>query len=342
MKQTAEAGRLEDRFGRPFRDLRISVTDRCNFRCTYCMPREAFGPGFQFLPRSEILSYEEITRLVRLFGAEGLAKIRLTGGEPTLRHDLPTLVEMLRAAAPEADIALTTNGSRLLELAQPLADAGLDRITVSLDAVDDAIFRAMNDVEFPVARVLDGIEAAAAAGLGPVKINAVVQKGVNDHTVVETARYFQGSGHIVRFIEFMDVGTTNGWKLDEVMSGDAIVERVGEALPLEAMAPLYEGEVAKRWRYADGSGELGVITSVTQPFCGECTRARLSADGKLYTCLFAASGRDLREPLRSGVSDAELSDLIREVWSAREDRYSELRSSATEGLPKVEMSYIGG
>ena len=338
---------LRDRLGRPLRDLRISVTDRCNFRCSYCMPSEIFGPDFKFLPRSEILSFEEITRVVRLFRKHGLRKIRLTGGEPTLRADLPRLIAMVREAAPDLDIALTTNGSRLQELAPDLAAAGLDRVTVSLDSVDDAIFRKMNDVDFPVALVLDGIESAADARLGPVKINAVVQRGVNEQTVVDTARYFKGLSpnghhHIVRFIEFMDVGTTNGWKLDEVVSGRAIVDLINAELPLESKAPSYPGEVAKRWRYVDGEGEIGVITSVAQPFCGECTRARLSADGKLYTCLFAASGTDLRSHLRSGASDVELTELLEQTWSARDDRYSELRADATVELPKIEMSYIGG
>ena len=346
-EQTTNLPALRDRLGRPLRDLRISVTDRCNFRCTYCMPREIFGPGFAFLPRSEILSFEEITRVVRLFRKHGLQKIRLTGGEPTLRADLPRLVAMVREAAPSLDIALTTNGSRLKELAPDLAAAGLDRITVSLDSVSDTVFQQMNDVDFPVALVLDGIEAAADAGLGPVKINAVVQRGVNEQTVVDTARYFKGLSpnghrHIVRFIEFMDVGTTNGWKLDEVVSGSAIIDLIGADLPLESEPPSYPGEVAKRWRYIDGEGEIGVITSVTQPFCGDCTRARLSADGKLYTCLFAARGGDLRSHLRAGASDFELTELLEQSWSARDDRYSELRSDATLKLPKIEMSYIGG
>jgi cyclic pyranopterin phosphate synthase len=333
---------LVDSLDRPFRDLRISVTDRCNFRCTYCMPKEIFGPGFNFLPRSEILTFEEITRIVTIFAGQGMQKIRLTGGEPTLRSDLPRLIAMLRSAAPDLDIALTTNASRLRDLAQPLADAGLDRITVSLDSVNDEVFRRMNDVDFPVSQVLEGIDAAAAAGLGPIKINAVVQKGVNDHTVAETARYFQGSGHIVRFIEFMDVGSTNGWKLDEVVAGQTIIESIHASLPLKPIESAYRGEVAKRWRYQDGVGEIGVITSVTQTFCGDCTRARLSADGKLYTCLFAASGTDLRGPLRAGVSDAELSTKFANLWRGRDDRYSELRSDATADLPKVEMSFIGG
>jgi cyclic pyranopterin phosphate synthase len=333
---------LVDSLDRPFRDLRISVTDRCNFRCTYCMPKEIFGPGFNFLPRSEILTFEEITRIVTIFAGQGMQKIRLTGGEPTLRSDLPRLIAMLRSAAPDLDIALTTNASRLRDLAQPLADAGLDRITVSLDSVNDEVFRRMNDVDFPVSQVLEGIDAAAAAGLGPIKINAVVQKGVNDHTVAETARYFQGSGHIVRFIEFMDVGSTNGWKLDEVVAGQTIIESIHASLPLKPIESAYRGEVAKRWRYQDGAGEIGVITSVTQTFCGDCTRARLSADGKLYTCLFAASGTDLRGPLRAGVSDAELSTKFANLWRGRDDRYSELRSDATADLPKVEMSFIGG
>ncbi len=346
-RQATNPPTLNDRLGRPLRDLRISVTDRCNFRCTYCMPREIFGPGFDFLPRSEILSFEEITRIVRLCCKLGRRKIRLTGGEPTLRADLPHLIAMVRKVAPTLDIALTTNGSRLKELAPDLAAAGLDRVTVSLDSVNNTIFQQMNDVDFPVDLVLEGIEAAADAGLGPVKINTVVQRGVNDQTVVETARYFKslrakGQRHIVRFIEFMDVGTTNGWKMDEVVPGRAIIDLIGSDLPLESEPPSYPGEVAKRWRYVDGEGEIGIITSVTQPFCGDCTRARLSADGKLYTCLFAAGGSDLRSHLRSGASDVELTELLEQSWSARDDRYSELRSDATSELPKIEMSYIGG
>ena len=344
--QPLDTGEVLDVFGRPLRDLRISVTDRCNFRCRYCMPREVFGPGFEFLPRDQIMTFEEIARLGGLVTGLGVRKLRLTGGEPTLRADLPQLVAQLRRAAPDVDIALTTNGSLLTRLAQPLADAGLDRVTVSLDTLDDAIFREMNDVEIPVANVLDGIEAAAAAGLRPIKINAVIKRGVNDHTAIDLARYFKDSGHILRFIEYMDVGATNGWVLDDVVPAAELAERVGAELPIEPVEPSYRGEVARRWRYLDGDGEVGFITSVSAPFCADCTRARLSADGSLYTCLFAVMGTDLRGPMREGASDDELLELLRRVWRVRDDRYSELRSAATPDLesagPRIEMSYIGG
>jgi cyclic pyranopterin phosphate synthase len=330
-----------DRLGRQMRDLRVSVTDRCNFRCRYCMPREVFGADFTFLPRAELLTFEEITRLARIVRSFGVRKIRLTGGEPLLRHELPELVRMLRRV-DGVEIALTTNGSLLAEQAQALADAGLDRITVSLDSLDDAVFRSMNDAGFPVAKVLEGIDAAAAAGLLPVKVNAVVKRGVNDHTVIDLARYFRRSGHIVRFVEYMDVGHSNGWRLDDVVPGDEIVRMISAEMPLSPAGENYRGEVVKRWRYADGGGEVGVITSVTQPFCGDCTRARLSAEGSLYTCLFATAGTDLRGPLRSGASDAEIAEILRRTWLDRDDRYSEIRSDATKDLPKVEMSYIGG
>ena len=342
----AEAA-LVDRLGRPLHDLRISVTDRCNFRCPYCMPREVFGADFTFLPRSEILTFEEIARIARLFAARGVRKLRLTGGEPTLRAQLPRLVEMLREI-PDVDIAMTTNGTLLKSLAEPLARAGLDRVTVSLDSLDDAIFRDMNDMDFPLVMVLEGIEAAAAAGLGPVKLNAVVRKGVNDHTLIDLARHFRGTPHIVRFIEFMDVGSTNGWKLDEVLPAADLVKQIDAVFPLVPIDANYAGEVAQRYRYRDGAGEVGFITSVTQPFCGTCTRARLSAEGSVYTCLFAAeAGADLRAALRSGGSgsgadDEALGALIDATWHAREDRYSELRSASTAGLRRVEMSYIGG
>ena len=332
---------MADARGRPLRDLRISVTDRCNFRCRYCMPRELFGPGFEFLPNSEVLSFEEITRLARLFVAEGVRKIRLTGGEPLLRRELPTLVAMI-AAIPNVDLTLTTNGSLLEQQAAALAAAGLRRVTVSLDALDDGVFQAMNDANFPVAKVLAGIDAAAAAGLRPVKVNAVVRRGMNDAAILQMARYFKGTGHVLRFIEYMDVGHTNGWCLDEVVPAAEIVERIDAELPLEPLEPNYRGEVAARYRYRDGSGEIGVIASVTQPFCGDCTRARLSADGKLYTCLFASVGQDLRRLLRDGAADAMLSRLIRRTWNAREDRYSEIRSSQTADHSRIEMSYIGG
>jgi len=335
-----------DTRGRPMRDLRISVTDRCNFRCRYCMPREVFGADFAFLRREEILTFEEIARLTRIFVTFGVRKVRLTGGEPLLRNGLPDLVRMLREI-DGLEIALTTNGSLLAQQAQALAGAGLDRVTVSLDSLDDTVFRAMNDADFPVARVLEGVDAAAAAGLRPVKINAVVKRGINDHTVLDLARHFRGSGHIVRFIEYMDVGTSNGWRMDDVVPGDEIVAMISHEMPLEPVEENYRGEVVKRWRYADAGGpgapgEVGVITSVTRPFCGDCTRARLSAEGSLYTCLFAANGTDLRGPLRAGASDEEIAAILGERWRLRDDRYSEIRSEATSGLPKVEMSYIGG
>ncbi len=332
---------LVDRFGRPLRDLRISVTDRCNFRCRYCMPREVFGADFVFLPRDQILSFEEIARIADIAAGLGVRKVRLTGGEPLLRAELPRLVAML-AEVPGLEVALTTNGSLLASQADALARAGLARVTVSLDSLDDAIFRAMNDASFPVRLVLEGIEAATSAGLAPIKVNAVVRRGVNDHTAVDLARYFHGSGHVLRFIEFMDVGTTNGWRLADVVPAQELLAAVDSALPLEPVGPAYRGEVARRYRYRDGGGEIGFITSVTQPFCGDCTRARLSAEGALYTCLFATNGTDLREPLRSGATDSELTELLRRIWGVREDRYSEERSAATAALPRVEMSYIGG
>ena len=334
-----------DRLGRRFADLRVSVTDRCNFRCPYCMPKEIFGPGYEFLPRNAILTFEEIVRVVNVFGRMGLRKLRLTGGEPTVRAELPMLVRMLRDTLPDVDIALTTNGSRLVSMASALKAAGLDRVTVSLDSVDPEICKEMNGVDFPPERVLDGIDAAAVAGLGPIKINAVVKRGVNDEGIVDMARHFRGTGHIVRFIEYMDVGATNGWKLDEVVPAREIIERLERVEGLEPVEAAYQGEVAKRWRWSDGSGEIGVITSVTEPFCGDCTRARLSAEGSLYTCLFASVGHDLRALLRSGATDDEIYDRIAGIWTVREDRYSELRAAMTDDLPRmgrVEMSHIGG
>jgi cyclic pyranopterin phosphate synthase len=330
-----------DTLGRPVRDLRISVTDRCNFRCVYCMPKEVFGRDYQFLERRELLTFEEIERLARSFVRHGVEKIRLTGGEPLVRRDLERLVERL-AAVGGLDLTLTTNGSLLPQKAQALADAGLRRVTVSLDSLDDATFRSMNDADFPVSRVLEGIEAAAAAGLTPVKVNMVVKRGVNDRDVVAMARHFHGSGHILRFIEYMDVGHTNGWRMEEVVPAADIVAAIDAELPLEPVEANYPGEVATRWRYKDGGGEIGVISSVTQPFCGGCTRARLSAEGRLFTCLFAVKGHDLRAVLRGGATDDELDDAIASVWRARTDRYSEIRTAATAGRPKVEMSYIGG
>jgi len=337
-------GQLTDRDGRPLHDLRISVTDRCNFRCRYCMPKEIFGPDFAFLPRNEILSFEEIARVAHIAANLGVRKFRLTGGEPLLRAELPKLIEML-AAIPDTEVALTTNATLLASQAGALAAAGLDRVTVSLDSIDDAVFREMNDMDFPVAMVLAGIEAADAAGLGPVKVNAVVRKGVNDHTLLDLARHFRGSDHIVRFIEFMDVGTTNGWRLDEVIPAADLVALIDAEFPLEPANPNYEGEVARRYRYRDGVGEVGFITSVTQPFCGSCSRARISAEGQLFTCLFATEGSDLRSKLRDGTTDEDLTALLSGIWRARDDRYSERRSEATDDLearPRVEMSYIGG
>jgi GTP 3',8-cyclase len=331
---------MHDRLGRPLRDLRISVTDRCNFRCVYCMPKEVFGRDYRFLPRTELLSFEEIARLTGVFAHLGVAKVRITGGEPLVRREVEQLVGML-AEIPGLDLTLTTNGALLADKARALEAAGLTRITVSLDSLDDDVFRAMNDVDFPVARVLAGIDAAAAAGL-PVKVNVVVKRGVNDADVVELARFFRGSGHVLRFIEYMDVGHSNGWRLDDVVPAEEVVRRIDAEFPLEPVAPSYRGEVAQRWRYADGAGEIGVIASVTQPFCGDCTRARLSADGKLFTCLFAVRGHDLRGLLRSGADDDELASAVTAIWRRRTDRYSELRTAETVELPKVEMSYIGG
>jgi GTP 3',8-cyclase len=331
---------LLDTLGRPLETLRVSITDRCNFRCVYCMPKEVFGRDYAFLERKELLSFEEIARVVGVFAALGVRTVRLTGGEPLVRRDVERLVELL-AAIPDLELALTTNGALLPQKAQALADAGLDRVTVSLDSVDDATFRALNDVDFPVERVLEGIEAAAAAGLR-VKVNAVVKRGANDDGIVALAERFRGTGHVLRFIEYMDVGHTNGWRLDDVVSAKEIVERIGAVWPLEPVEAARPDETARRWRYRDGAGEIGVIASVTEPFCGGCSRARLSAEGRLYTCLFALKGHDLREPLRSGASDEELAATLRGLWTRRTDRYSELRTADTAALPKVEMSYIGG
>ena len=337
---------ITDLFGRPLHDLRISVTDRCNFRCPYCMPAEIFGEAYQFLPKDEILSFEEISRLASLFVDAGVNKLRITGGEPLLRADLPKLIGQLSRIPGADDITLTTNGYLLGQQAVQLAEAGLDRITVSLDSLDDEVFKQMNGRGFGTRRVLDGINRASQAGLTPIKINAVVQKGVNEHTLVDLARHFKGAGHIVRFIEYMDVGNRNGWKLDEVVSAAEIVAMIDAELPLEPAEPNYRGEVANRWRYRDGSGEIGVIASVTQPFCADCTRARLSTDGKLYTCLFATEGVDLRGPMRQGASDAELAGIIAGAWSVRRDRYSEERTELTAAdaaaRTKVEMYHIGG
>ena len=330
-----------DTLGRPLRDLRISVTDRCNFRCVYCMPKEIFGKDYQFLPRAEILTFEEIERLVRIFVSLGVQKIRLTGGEPLVRRDLERLVEKL-AKIGDLDLTLTTNGSLLAQKARSLADAGLKRVTVSLDSLDDTTFKKMNDSDFPVAKVLAGIDAARAAGLAPIKINMVTKRGVNESSIVPMARYFKGTGMTLRFIEFMDVGSTNGWRLDDVVPAREIVAMIDREMPLEPLLAGYRGEVAARYRYRDGGGEIGVISSVTQPFCADCTRARLSADGSLYTCLFATQGHDLRALLRSGATDEEITHAIAAVWTDRTDRYSDLRSEQTAGLHKIEMSFIGG
>jgi len=334
---------LVDAFGRPLRDLRISVTDRCNFRCTYCMPKEVFGHDYRFLDRKELLDFEEITRLARAAVSLGVHKLRLTGGEPLIRRGIEDLVAMLSEL--DAEVTLTTNASLLPRKAQALKDAGLDRITVSLDSMDDSTFRAMNDVDFPVERVLDGIEAAHAAGL-PVKVNSVIKRGVNENEIVALARHFRGTPHILRFIEYMDVGATNGWRMDDVVSAAEIVELIGAEFPVEPAEANYRGEVAKRWRYKDGKGEIGIIASVTQPFCGDCTRSRISAEGKLYTCLFAVRGHDLRALIRSGATDEEIAARLAEIWRVRGDRYSELRAQNTVdpaiGERRVEMSYIGG
>jgi cyclic pyranopterin phosphate synthase len=349
-------GRL-DQLGRALRALRISVTDRCNFRCPYCMPKEVFGRDFEFLPREEVLSYEEIRRLAAVFLALGVRKLRITGGEPLVRRNLPDLIAMLAVLrtpeGDEPDLTLTTNGSALRSLARPLAEAGLRRITVSLDSLDDETFKRMNGVDFPVARVLDGIAAAREAGLHPIKINVVTKRGENEASILPMARWARSEGLILRFIEYMDVGNANGWRLDDVVPAAEIIETIRSEMPLEPAAPGYRGEVAERWRYVDRTsggtasgtavdGEIGVIASVTRPFCGDCTRARLSADGKLYTCLFSAIGHDLREPLRSGASDDDLADLITGIWAGRDDRYSELRTASTSHLPRVEMFALGG
>ncbi len=331
-----------DTLGRPLRDLRVSVTDRCNFRCAYCMPRDVYDRDHVFLPRDEILTFEEIERLVGLFAGFGVEKIRLTGGEPLLRHGVADLVRRISAVDGIRDVAMTTNGSMLARHAQELADAGLDRITVSLDAVDDARFRHAADVDFPVARVLEGIDAAKQAGLAPVKINTVVRRGLNDDSLLDIARRFRGTGHIVRFIEYMDVGSSNGWEMGHVVPAEEILATINEAWTIDPVEPNYPGEVVNRWRYSDGGGEVGVIASVTKPFCGECTRLRLSADGSIYTCLFAHAGTDLRDALRSGATDDELVETVSRVWESRTDQYSEERSGVSIGLPKVEMSYIGG
>ncbi|GAA1228178.1 GTP 3',8-cyclase MoaA [Rhodoglobus aureus] len=350
MSSSAVARPIVDTLGRPMHDIRFSVTDRCNFRCVYCMPKEIFGRDYAFMPREELLSFEEITRLARIAAAHGVEKIRLTGGEPLLRKGLPDLIAMLaklKTPSGEAlDLALTTNGSALAHLAQDLKDAGLKRVTVSLDSLDDATFQAMNDIKFPVQKILHGLDVAHEVGLGPIKVNMVVKKGQNDQDIVSMARHFKGTPIILRFIEYMDVGTTNGWQLGEVVPSADVIARINAELPLEEIEPNYAGETSKRWRYRDGGGEIGVISSVTQSFCHSCSRARISVDGKLYTCLFAGTGHDLRALMREGCSDEELSFAMAQIWRERTDRYSELRSlhtkRSTDGAKKIEMSYIGG
>jgi len=338
--------RTVDAYRRPLHDLRISVTDRCNFRCVYCMPKEVYGRDYAFLPRSMVLTFEEIARLARLFVDLGVEKLRITGGEPLVRRDLPDLIGLLaklhRADGTPLDLTLTTNGAALRTLARSLRDAGLQRITVSLDSLDDAVFGTMNGVDFPVARVLDGIAAAAEVGLAPIKVNMVVRRGMNESSVVPMARWARDRGLILRFIEYMDVGHSNGWRLDEVVPAAELVSMIDVSMPLELVPPNYSGEVANRWRYRDGGGEVGVIASVSQPFCGNCTRARLSAEGLLYTCLFAVGGHDMRALLRDGRTDDDIREAIGAIWLRRDDRYSELRSAETADLPKVEMFAMGG
>ena len=340
--QHASSGALVDTRQRALRDLRISVTDRCNFRCTYCMPKEVFGDDYPFLAHDQVLSFEEIVRLAKIFHRHGVEKIRLTGGEPLLRKEIELLVKMLAQELPGVVLTLTTNGSALKAKAKALKAAGLTRISVSLDTLDDATFRAMNNVDYPVSKVLEAISEANAAGLTPVKINMVVIRGVNDQHVVDMARHFKGSGNIVRFIEYMDVGTSNGWEMADVIPSAEVIRRIHAVFPCEPATPNYTGEVAKRWRYQDGSGEFGVISSVTEAFCGTCTRARLSTDGAIYTCLFAHQGFDLKSMLRAGKSDEEIHDAIAAIWQHREDRYSEIRTAETTHQQKVEMSFIGG
>jgi cyclic pyranopterin phosphate synthase len=332
---------LLDTLNRPLRDLRISVTDRCNFRCVYCMPKEVFGPDHQFLPRDKVLTFEEITRLARIFVSQGVKKIRLTGGEPLVRKDFPDLVAML-SQIPDVDLTMTTNGSLLPKFADQLKKAGMKRVTVSLDSLDDDIFKAMNDVDFPVEKVLEGMQAAQDAGLEPIKVNMVVKRGVNEQSILPMARFFREKGYILRFIEYMDVGHSNGWRMDDMVSAKEIVKIINAEMPLEPAGPNYRGEVAERWRYKDGGGEIGVIASVTQAFCRDCNRARLSAEGSLYTCLFAVKGHDFRDMLRAGATDEELVKKLENIWDKRTDRYSEIRSENTIPLPKVEMSHIGG
>ena len=331
-----------DKFRRPLRDLRVSVTDRCNFRCPYCMPAEIYGERYQFLPRNDLLTFEEITRIVNITVGLGVKKVRITGGEPLVRQDVEKLVSMISRINGVEDLAMTTNAYLLSGMAQTLKDAGLHRITVSMDSVDDDVFQRMNGRGFGTAKVMNGIDSAKRAGFNPIKINAVVQKGINDHTLVDLATWCRDNGHIPRFIEYMDVGTLNEWKLDEVLPASEIVRIIGEELPVEQLDPAYVGEVARRYRYLDDKGEFGVISSVTQPFCGDCTRLRLSPEGRIVTCLFAETGTDLREPMRNGATDEQVSDIIQGTWRVREDRYSEERTTMNEPRSKVEMYHIGG
>lgn len=333
---------LRDAFRRPLRDLRVSVTDRCNFRCTYCMPAEIFGENYKFLPKTEVLSFEEITRLTGIIVRLGAVKVRLTGGEPLVREEVEKLVGMLRGIEGVDDLTMTTNAYLLPKKAQALKDAGLERITISLDSMDDAVFRKMNGNRSSVQKVLDGITAVEKAGLQPIKINAVVQRGVNDHTIVDLARWAKDKGYILRFIEYMDVGNINGWRMNDVVPAKEIVERIDAVMPLEQTERNYKSEVALRYRYQDGGGEIGLIASVTMPFCGACSRMRLSAEGSIYTCLFASQGTDLRGPMRAGASDDELEQIVRQTWGSRVDRYSEIRSEHTDAAHKVEMYHIGG
>lgn len=337
--------RVADSLGRPVRDLRVSVTDRCNFRCTYCMPKEIFGAAYRFLPKDEILTFEEISRLVRLFAGLGVQKVRITGGEPLVRAHVEDLVARLASIEGVRDLAMTTNGSLLTpQKARALKEAGLRRVSVSLDSLDDDVFRSMNDVGFPVAKVLGAIDAALEAGLTPVKVNMVVKRGVNESSILPMAEHFRNTSVVLRFIEFMDVGSTNGWRLEDVVGADEILEVIGRRWPLEALAPARAGEVARRFRYQDGKGEIGMIASVTKPFCSGCTRARLTPEGLLYTCLFGTSGHDLRALLRSGASDDAIQARLRAIWVGRSDRYSEIRTSHTPRASKkrIEMSHIGG
>lgn len=334
---------VTDTLNRPIRDIRVSITDRCNFRCVYCMPKEFFGSNHAFLHRKQLLTFEEIERSVRAFVANGVKKVRITGGEPMVRKDLPDLIRALSKIPGVEDLSMTTNASLLtLEAAQQLRDAGLQRITISLDAIDNEVFHSINDVKFPVSRVLKGIENARTVGITPIKVNMVVARGMNEQEIIPMVRQFHNTDVILRFIEFMDVGNTNDWQMDKVISAKEILETVDSEYPIEPISPTYRGEVAKRWKYKDGTGEIGVISSVTEPFCGSCHRARLTAEGKIYTCLFATSGFDLREHIRNGADIDELAGIIHELWRSRTDRYSELRSKQSVATPKIEMSYVGG